>query len=282
MDDFETGNGPVVAAMKEGETKRCRGILPGVNVGPFLSDEVPDNVRGGTVGRDNIPVILYEARIKKVNGLVVKEGRYAVMVPPNQDLGIVCAGCYKPGMSLWNNAKCVSCRTFANHLEPVLKDDPTDTNPNPKKRRKIPVLMPDGKTIVRKCQRIPDNNPDLSLANAVKRANSEPVVMGPKPRTVLDLKDVAPCDLLHALKGTLGLTTEHTDAILADISHNDLIHALKGRHPNGLAGFMNYMDLEDGEGITECLDSIDLKVIRAYVKEKDKVSRMARTLKKLR
>ncbi|HSN65404.1 MAG TPA: hypothetical protein VLS94_02140 [Fusibacter sp.] len=205
-----------------------------------------------------------------------------MMVPPNQNLGLVCAGCYKPGMSLWNNSKCVSCRTFANHLEPVLTDDPTDTNPNPKKRRKIPVLMPDGKTVVRKCQRIPDNNPDLSLANAIQRANSDPVVAGPGPKTTLDLKDVPLCDLLQALKGTLGLTTEHTDAILAEISHNDLIHALKGRHPNGLAGFMNYMDLEDEEDITECLDSIDLKVIKAYVKEKDKVGRKARALKKLR
>jgi hypothetical protein len=82
------------------------------------------------VGRDNIPVVLYEARFKMVEGKPEKQEKWAVMVPPRKkDIGIVCAGCYAPTMSLWDKSRCVSCRTFANHLDVVLCVDPE----NPRK-----------------------------------------------------------------------------------------------------------------------------------------------------
>jgi hypothetical protein len=139
----------------------------------------------------------------------------------------------------------------------------------------------------------PNANPSIDESLEVKMARMHDVKMPPinenhitddaglVPPVALDLKDVPACDLLQALKGTLGLTTEHTDAILAEISNSDLIHALKGRHPNGLAGFMNHMDLEDKEDITECLDNIDLKDIKAYVKKKEKARWARRAMKKL-
>jgi len=229
------------------------GLEPGpvpehVNVGPFHCCQIPDSVRGGTVGRDNIPVILYEARVKVIDGMPTKQEKYAVMVPPKKDLGIVCAGCYKPEMTLWNNARCVSCRTFANHLD--TKEDGS---------RKRQCLAHD------------------SLTRAIERAGSG--LVPPKEVPVYDLKEVPACDLLHALKGTLGLTAEHTDAILAEISNSDLLYTLKGRHEDGLAGFLN---LEEDKDVIKILDNITLKDIKAYVKEKEKTERTRRVLKSLR
>jgi hypothetical protein len=53
------------------------------------------------------------------------------------------------------------------------------------------------------------------------------------------------------------------------------ITALKGKHPDGLAGYLNHVDDKD---IIKYLDNIDLK----DVKEKDKTGRKSRALKKLR
>lgn len=239
----------------EGQVRLLTGDPPAVNVGPFHVTRVTDYTRGATVGRNNIPVVLYEARVKMIDGVPTRQEKYAVMVPPRKDVGIVCAGCYTQQMTLFNNSRCVSCRTFANHLD-------TQGENGPRKRH---CLNQDPVTKLE------------AVVDRVKETREVPVIT-----YLTDLTKVPACDLLQALKGSLGLTTEHTDAILAEISHNDLIHALKGRHPKGLAGFMNYMDLEDEEDITECLDSIDLKVIKAYVREKDKIGRKARALKKLR
>jgi hypothetical protein len=241
----DTDNGEVRATgihglfsdMTEGQVQRLLHETPPghVNVGPFNVCNVSDYVRGVTVGRDNIPVVLYEARVKMIEGVPTKQEKYAVMVPPSKDLGVVCAGCYGPKMTLWNNARCVSCRTFANHLD--TKEDGS-----------------------RKRQCLSDRF-DHSLSNAMKAAGDDVI-----PATTRDLKDVPACELLHALKGKCGLTTDAIDAIMVDIPNGELLHALKERHEDGLAGY---------------LDHVDLKDIRAYVKGKDKVGRVSRALKRL-
>jgi hypothetical protein len=88
-----------------------------IDVGPFLAEDVPDYVRAVTVVKNQIPVVLYQTRFKMIDGVEQKQERYAVMLPPNKDVGVVCAGCYSPNISLWNNSKCVSPRTFAKHLD---------------------------------------------------------------------------------------------------------------------------------------------------------------------
>jgi hypothetical protein len=74
--------------------------------------QVTDYTCGATVGRDSIPVVLYEARVKMIDGVPTKQEKYAVMVPPKKDVGIVCAGCYTQQMMFFTNSRCVSCRTF--------------------------------------------------------------------------------------------------------------------------------------------------------------------------
>jgi hypothetical protein len=214
------------------------GLVPEhVNVGPFHCCQIPDSVRGGTVGRDNIPVILYEARVKIIDGMPTKQEKYAIMVPPKKDLGIVCAGCYKPGMTLWNNARCVSCRTFANHL---------DTKEDGSRKRQCISFGDDALEAVI----------DRSLG-------AVPTASGP---TKVNLEGMHASDLLHALKGTLGLTAEHTDAILAEIPDGDLLYTLKRRHEEGLAGYLPHIEDRD---ILKHLDNIELSDIIKYVQARD-------------
>ena len=211
-----------------------------VNVGPFHCAHVPDNVRGGTVGRDNIPVILYESRDREG----VKQERYAVMLPPTKDpkrrIGVVCAGCYKPGMTLWDISRCVNCRTFVNHLDPVLMEDPKD------RRKKIPVLDIDGLPVrKRKCG---SDGEEYSLTNAVTRAGTVSdlhVTRNLNCPVAVNLKDVPVEHLLQALKDKQELTTEVNDAFMIEMDSSDLLHGLKGKHPNGLAGFLNHIEDED-------------------------------------
>jgi hypothetical protein len=249
-----------------------------VKVGPFQCANVSDYTLANTVCRDNIPVILYEA-IKHEDTEVVEE-KYAVLAPPHKDLRVVCAGCYKPGLSLFHPGQCVSCRTFATHFE-TMEGDKDKITQEHLKTRKRPCLNWGPK---------PHANPNQSFEDETleeKIARMRDVVISPtdaiEPELALpgtrNLKDVPACDLLHALKGPLGLTTEHTDEILAEITTSDLLYALKRRHPDGLAGFLNHVEDED---IIEYLDNIHLKDINAYVKKKDKASRVKRALKTLR
>jgi hypothetical protein len=153
--------------LEEGKVIGLGGRPDNVNVGPFHCAHVPDSVRGGTVGKDNIPVILYESRIKKIDGKHVKQEKYAVMMPPTKDpkkrIGVVCAGCYAPGMTLWDISRCVNCRTFVNHLDPLLNEDPKD------KRKKVAVVDMEGFP-VRKRQCLSDKS-ENSLTKAIARAN---------------------------------------------------------------------------------------------------------------
>jgi hypothetical protein len=241
MEDFDTN-------MTNGAVHRLPGLLPEkpVNVGPFHCSNLPDDVRGGTVGRDNIPVIMYESRIKKdEKGECKKEEKWAVMMPPVKSVGIVCAGCYVPEMTLWNNSRCVSCRTFANHMD--IKEDGS---------RK------------RKCLALGDN----SLPNVTAKVGGTEAGKLPVTATAnkVNLEGVPACDLLQALKGTLGLTAEHTDAVLAEIPDGDMLYTLGRRHEDGLAGYLPHIDFTD------------IKAYVAYVTKNDKAERARRALKKLR
>jgi hypothetical protein len=82
--------------------------------------------------------------------------------------------------------------------------DPKDKHPDPKKRKKISVLDAEGLPI-RKRQCLSDCN-DNALAGAIERAGPGPGLVPPKEVYDCDLKEVPACDLLHALKGALGLT----------------------------------------------------------------------------
>ena len=236
-------------------------LVPLVNVGPFHINHVDDQVRANTVARDRIPVVLYESRMKAVNGVEKKQEKWAVMVPPNKYLGIVCAGCYKPGMTLWNNSLCMSCRSFANHLDTIEKDPRI---PEDLRTRKRPCLG-DLDDCINRVGNLPSstNTPgsDVSMISTkdleaeLKRRHDDIIFVTEKE-----------------------LTTEEMDKILAKIPDTEYIMALKGKHPDGLAGYLNHVDDKD---IIMHLDNIDLKEIKAYVKEKEKAGRARRALKHL-
>jgi hypothetical protein len=256
MEGFDDDNDGAVTPdpmkmTREGQVHRLRSMPEPVNVGPFSSTAVPDSVRGGTVGQDGIPCILYEARIKVKDGIPQKEEKYAIMVPPRKDIGLVCAGCYDPKMTLFDISRCVSCRTFANHL-----DTKTDGS-----RKRL-------------CVR--DEDIDHSLKSSIGRAKDVRLMA---PGGVVDLKDVPAGDLVQALKGVIGKDAEHTNDILAEVNDCDLLHALKGRHPDGLAGYLNHIEDED---IVSYLDNIHIKDLKDYIKKRDKVGRQKRALKSLR
>lgn len=240
---------------KEGQTKRVLDTLPNVKVGPFFAAYVPDDVRGGTVGCDNIPVILYDARIKKVDGHTVHEEKYAVLMPPTKDpkkrIGIVCAGCYKPGMQLWDISRCVNCRTFVNHLDPVLMEHPHD------KRKKIPVIDTDGFPVrKRKCA---SDNTEYSLAESIKRVKNGSVkgtggltieeARIPVPKPVVNLADFSAQDLYKALQAKHdedGLELE--EALLFDVvTPTALLGRLASLHEDGIAGFFDHIPLDKME-----------------------------------
>jgi hypothetical protein len=62
---------------------------------------------------------------------------------------------------------------------------------------------------------------------------------------VKGLKDFSTEDLLQALKDKQELTVEVNDALMARIPSSDLLYALKGTHPDGLAGYLDHIDMED-------------------------------------
>lgn len=228
------------ADMTEGQVRLVAGDPPSVNVGPFHVTRVTDYTRGATVGRDNIPIVLYEARVKMIDGVPTKQEKYAVMVPPKKDVGIVCAGCYTQQMTLFNNSRCVSCRTFANHLD-------TQGENGPRKRLCL------NQDPVAKLEAVVDR---------VKEAGEEVSVV----TDLTDLTKVPASDLLQALKDKQELTTEVTDALMANVPTADLLYALKGTHPDGLAGYLNHVEDRD---ILKYLDNIELSDIIKYIQARD-------------
>lgn len=118
-------NDPVLRNYRDGPKQQLINAKPPehVKVGPFHVSHVNDYVLANTVARDNIPVILYDARID-VN-TYVEEQAYAVLAPPNKNIRMVCAGCYFPGMSLFHTYDGVmGPRTFYGHFETAGKDGP--------------------------------------------------------------------------------------------------------------------------------------------------------------
>ena len=74
-------------------------------LGPFPMTAVTDHVRGRLVAQQGHPVILQEGT------------RFAVLAPPNKDLRVICAGCFTPGMSLFEDSKCKRVSSFAQHWD---------------------------------------------------------------------------------------------------------------------------------------------------------------------
>lgn len=182
-----------------------------VNVGPFTVPHVSEYVRGNTVARDNIPVILYDSRYKMIDNEEVFQEKYAVMVPPTKEVGIVCAGCFDNKMSLWNNSRCVSCRTFMNHLDMVTKDK--SGNPIPIENQK------------RKSECLHAGCPERGLEAVMERVKDEPV---PVKDEELDLSEVATCDLIAEVE----LRSEHGLAdYLGHVSVDKIIEHLRHREP---------------------------------------------------
>lgn len=179
---------------KDGTVIRTNHMPPShINVGPFHVTNVPDVVRANIVSRQEIPVVLYEARKRVIDGKEVTQEKYAVMVPQTKHFGIVCAGCYAPNMTLWNISRCVSCRTFAKHLDTVKGDDES------RKR----ACLGDLETVL---ARVPEDE-----------TQSEPEV---------DISDAADCDLLEALKN------RHEAGLAGYLDHintEDLVEHIKQR-----------------------------------------------------
>ncbi len=67
-------------------------------------------IRCDLVAKQNIPIILSETHANGTN-------RFAVLAPPNKELRVVCAGCYEPGMSLFDDTKCKKVSSFSQHWD---------------------------------------------------------------------------------------------------------------------------------------------------------------------
>jgi hypothetical protein len=170
-------------------------VIPKVNVGPFNASNVSDYVRAVTVAKNGIPVILHQTRMKMVDGVEQKQERYAVMLPPTKNVGVVCAGCYDKNISLWNPSQCVSPRTFANHLDTMPNPDP---NGNPIRKRECMARD--------------------SLDDCVKRVNGGGGDHGDKTNKV-KLDEVSDSDLIYELSrrglgeiGVAGASFEQLEA----------------------------------------------------------------------
>jgi hypothetical protein len=74
-------------------------------LGPHTVSAVDDYVRGRIVAQGKVPVILKDGQ------------RYAILAPPGKDLRVVCAGCFVPGMSLFDDSKCKKVSLFSQHWD---------------------------------------------------------------------------------------------------------------------------------------------------------------------
>jgi hypothetical protein len=74
-------------------------------LGPFPVSAITDYVRGVLVTQQGLPIILQDG------------ARFAVLAPPNKELRIVCAGCFTPGMSLFDDSKCKKVSSYSQHWD---------------------------------------------------------------------------------------------------------------------------------------------------------------------
>jgi thiol-disulfide isomerase/thioredoxin len=184
---------------------------PFVDIGPFHVTRVTEYTRGATVGWDNVPVVLYEARVKIIDGVPTKQEKYAVMVPPRKDVGLVCAGCYTPTMTLFNNSRCVSCRTFAKHLDTLGDDGP------------------------RKCLCL-NQDPVTKLEAVMDRVRGEG---SPNPPDVNMVEIESWCDMLEALK------SRHEDGLAGYLNHIEDRDILKHLDNIELSDIIKYVQARD-------------------------------------
>ena len=74
--------------------------------GPFDIKSVTKEMVAGIVVDQEIPLIVFETRGEKTH--------YAV-IARNKDLRIVCAGCFREGMTLADDSRARKCSSFVKH-----------------------------------------------------------------------------------------------------------------------------------------------------------------------
>jgi hypothetical protein len=208
-----------------------------MDTGPFKVSDITDFVRGDLVAKQGVPITLEQ------------KGRYAILAPPGKDLRIVCVGCFEPGMSLNDDRKCKKVSSYCQHWEGVKKGKFT-------------------------CNTIGEDTLEACTGRLQSVGTLEEPTVDQDVAGVKDLKDFSAEDLLQALKDKQELTVEVNDALLAGIPSSDLLYALKGTHPNGLAGYLDHIDMED---IVKYVQERDPKRLVNKRKSvvKDKVTRVS-------
>jgi len=114
-------------------------------LGPFTVDEV------------NEPILTMVA-VKKVPIILCEDDRYAILVPPDRETRLVCAGCFKPGMTLKDDGRCRAIISFFHHT----KCDKEGVRVHPCK---------DGHDLQDIIDRNKDNIPTLARAEPVVQVN---------------------------------------------------------------------------------------------------------------
>ena len=77
--------------------------------GPFPVSAIDDDVRVRVVKEQGVPITLYENR----DGIE----RYAILAPPGKEMRVVCNGCFKPGMSLFDDRRCQRISSYCQHWD---------------------------------------------------------------------------------------------------------------------------------------------------------------------
>jgi hypothetical protein len=88
----------------------AEGPISTASLGPHPVSMVTDFVRARLVTQAEVPVILHDGQ------------RYAVLAPPNNNLRVICAGCFKPGMSLLDDSRSKKVSSFSQHWATKLVD----------------------------------------------------------------------------------------------------------------------------------------------------------------
>jgi hypothetical protein len=77
--------------------------------GPFPVSVIDDNVCVRVVKEQGVPITLYENR----DGVE----RYAILSPPGKEMRVVCNGCFKLGMSLFDDHCCQRISSYCQHWD---------------------------------------------------------------------------------------------------------------------------------------------------------------------
>jgi hypothetical protein len=79
-------------------------------VGPFPVAAVSDYVRAKLVATEKVPITLHEVNDEG-------EERYAVLAPRGKELRVLCVGCFKPNVSLFDNSRCKNVSSYCQHWD---------------------------------------------------------------------------------------------------------------------------------------------------------------------